>query len=147
MTATLNILGTACVAVMVTESFSRLIVDAMRRRSKQEPSVPGFQQETVAQKDKTSKASKRWTMGVARLSIVVAVISLALYWIAGSGDVWLVACLGALTLAVLAMFLGYLVRLLLNPRASLSRRLVRSTALVLAVAVAFVMIYCKLARV
>jgi hypothetical protein len=147
MAASQNILAAACAAVMITESLSQLIVAIMRRRRSQEPSALVSQPGTVTPSASRSQLVKLWTVGVAGLSLLVVVISLALYSLSGWQDFWLGVSVGALTVAIIANFFRFLARLLLNPRAPLSRRLARSTALVLAVVVAFVTIYCKLARV
>jgi hypothetical protein len=99
-------------------------------------------------------ALKRWTMRLCLGCFAVAFILLVLFWshapslsyvngkwVAGSREVWNIAFLAAIDLCILAMLLDRLVLVIRNPRASLTRRLVRSTALVLAVPVAFAAFY------
>jgi hypothetical protein len=54
--------------------------------------------------------------------------------------------MGALTLRALIQLSHQLAELVLNPRASLIRRLARSTVFVLAVAVAFLVLYARIPR-
>jgi hypothetical protein len=99
-------------------------------------------------------ALKRWTMRLSLACFAVAFILLVLFWshapsfsyvngkwVAGSREVWNIAFLGVIDLCVLAMLLDRLVLVIRNPRAPRIRRLVRSTALVLAVPVAFAGFY------
>lgn len=147
MAATQTFLHAACLAVLFTQALCSLIISLRRTKRAPEPSTAGFQQEGLLQRASRSKPLQHWTMRVAVVSILLGVCWLFLYWITGYQEVWAVAAVGGFTLGAFVMFLRTLGRLVLNRRVSLARRLARSTALVLAAAVAFVMIYCKLARV
>ena len=145
--AATHLLHAACLAVLFTEALCSLIISLSRTKRAPEPSAAGFQQEGVLQRASRSKPLQHWTMRLALVSIILGVLVLFLYWITKYREVWAVAAVAGFTLGAFVGFLRNLARLLLNRRASLIRRLARSTALVLAVAVAFVMIYCRLARV
>jgi hypothetical protein len=100
------------------------------------------------------KAFKRWTLRLAVGCVVLSLVTYVLYvagapsfsyvdgrWVAASRDGWHAAFLAVIDLGVLALLLDRLVLVVRNPRASLTRRLARSTTLVLAAAVAFAGFY------
>jgi hypothetical protein len=100
------------------------------------------------------KALKRWTLRLAVGCILLSLVTYAFYvagapsfayvdggWVAASRDGWHVAFLAVIDLGVLALLLDRLVLVVRNPRASLVRRLARSTALVLAATAAFAGFY------
>jgi hypothetical protein len=128
MAAILQILSAFYTAVLLTFLFATMAELPMRQKKQVAP----------------WKAPKRWTMHVALGSVVLAFVILVFFYVdAGSRDRWQFAFLAVLDLAALAMLLDRLLLVLRNRRASLSRRLVRSTALVLAAVVAFAGFYVR----
>ena len=147
--AAFHILYAVCFAIWITLGVSKFI-ELTGPGRKQEQSPDGVQREAVAQR-KEWTTSKRWAIRLSGWCIALALIPLALYlvnvpsfsfadgkWVAGPWDNWYVPCLGALSLAVLALFVDRLGRL---------GRLGRSTALVLAVSLLFAALYFLRVRV
>jgi peptidoglycan/LPS O-acetylase OafA/YrhL len=128
MAPTLQILSAFYTAVLLTFLFATMAELPKRQRTQ------GTQW----------KAPKRWTIHLALGSLVLAFIVLVFLCVdTGSRDRWRLVFLSVLDLAALAMLLDRLLLVLRNRKASLSRRLARSSALVLAAAVAFAGFYLQ----
>lgn len=154
----IEILSAVCFAVWMTIGFSKFI-ELTGPGRKQVQSPDGLRPTAVAQRNKQWTPLKRWAIRLSCWCIALTLVPLALYlvnvpsysyadgkWAAGPRDGWLVAAMGVLTLCALIQLSYQLAALVLNPRASLIRRLARSTVFVLAVAVAFLVLYARSPR-
>jgi cytochrome bd-type quinol oxidase subunit 2 len=133
MALTAIILRAFFLAVVITVAITGIIAEYILQQKKLDDS----QQDTVAQREDLN----RWARRIAGGSVVVAFVLLALFvarvpslayadgkWVAGPWDNWYVPFLGAISLAVLALFVDRLRRL---------GRRGRSVAFVLAVSLLF----------